>query len=588
MIARLYFKMAFNNFVAEFDSNKLNSKDSNSKSVKEEELEAEIERLREQLKQANFEKVEMTSKYEKLSSICRSQRQEIQELKQAMATRTPSPNKHHASPKVQSSTTPKRGESDWSTPNSEPKPWQAFAKDPKSHQQPLSKANSPQSVRTRNANQKIQVSQASSEFESWGFGADSFTASVAASTQISGPSNEGNSSQHFGGEKTVGSRPATQPAGGLVSSSCYLRSYSGTLLSEPWYLYFAVMLQRDKRQVERVHFGALSVITTLRRLKRAFFWKQRQVCGVEFAAQTTKNITLGSSLLASYDDSSSWKSPSGDFAFGFRRLENQSSFLLAIWYDKIPEKTVVWTANGQNPVLKGSIVELTKDGQFKLNNPQGHVIWKADMNSTEVAYAAMLDTGNLVLANRNCLGELRKFHRHHPTNSSTRNWSSSIFSSNAKVTLDYDGVLVQYAHPKASVNGTWDQSWFPVCAVPDNICTDILGRLGSGACGFNGICIIGLNRRPTCECPPGYSIFDADNKFGGCKLDRVPKCEEIVAVLRDGSCWKKKLPLSSGRMDPSTPGTAFIKVMKPDIVGGDVISSTKEDQESLVLVGSVL
>ncbi|KAJ9158697.1 hypothetical protein P3X46_024258 [Hevea brasiliensis] len=204
---------AFNNFVAEFDSNKLNSKDSNSKSVKEEELEAEIERLREQLKQANFEKVEMTSKYEKLSSICRSQRQEIQELKQAMATRTPSPNKHHASPKVQSSTTPKRGESDWSTPNSEPKPWQAFAKDPKSHQQPLSKANSPQSVRTRNANQKIQVSQASSEFESWGFGADSFTASVAASTQISGPSNEGNSSQHFGGEKTVGSRPATQPAG---------------------------------------------------------------------------------------------------------------------------------------------------------------------------------------------------------------------------------------------------------------------------------------------------------------------------------------------------------------------------------------
>lgn len=98
---------AFNTFVAEFDSNNLNSRVGNNKSVKEEELEAEIERLREQLKQSNIEKVEMTSKYEKLSAICRSQRQDIQELKQAMAARTPSPNKYHASPKIQSSTTPK-------------------------------------------------------------------------------------------------------------------------------------------------------------------------------------------------------------------------------------------------------------------------------------------------------------------------------------------------------------------------------------------------------------------------------------------------------------------------------------------------
>lgn len=84
---------AFNTFVAEFDTNKLSPGGSNSKSGKDEVLEAEVEMLKEQLKQANLEKAEITSKFEKLSTICRSQRQEIQELKQAVAARTPSPNK---------------------------------------------------------------------------------------------------------------------------------------------------------------------------------------------------------------------------------------------------------------------------------------------------------------------------------------------------------------------------------------------------------------------------------------------------------------------------------------------------------------
>ena len=83
----------FNTFVTEFDTNKISSGISNKKTGKEEALEAEIERLKEQLKQSNLEKAEMTYKFEKLSAICRSQRQEIQELKQTFAARTPSPNK---------------------------------------------------------------------------------------------------------------------------------------------------------------------------------------------------------------------------------------------------------------------------------------------------------------------------------------------------------------------------------------------------------------------------------------------------------------------------------------------------------------
>lgn len=101
---------AYNTFVAEFDTRKLSSGGSNDKTKKEEALEAELEKLKGQLKQANLEKAEISSKFEKLSAICRSQRQEIQELKQSLAARTPSPNKdpsrNQISPGVRPSVTP--------------------------------------------------------------------------------------------------------------------------------------------------------------------------------------------------------------------------------------------------------------------------------------------------------------------------------------------------------------------------------------------------------------------------------------------------------------------------------------------------
>ena len=81
---------AFTAFVAEF-GDKLSPQSNSRNLAKEELLQAEIEKLKEQVMQINVEKAEITSKYEKLSAICRSQRQEIHELKQALATRTPSP-----------------------------------------------------------------------------------------------------------------------------------------------------------------------------------------------------------------------------------------------------------------------------------------------------------------------------------------------------------------------------------------------------------------------------------------------------------------------------------------------------------------
>ncbi|KAM1756355.1 hypothetical protein ACFX11_005735 [Malus domestica] len=116
-------------------------------------------------------------------------------------------------------------------------------------------------------------------------------------------------------------------------------------------------------------------------------------------AQTSKNIYLGSSLTALKDDDSSWASPSGEFAFGFREVA-KDGFLLAIWFDEIPNKTIVWAANRDNLVPKGSKVELTVDGEFILNDATGKRIWYTQSAGSGVAYASMLDTGNFVLANR--------------------------------------------------------------------------------------------------------------------------------------------------------------------------------------------
>lgn len=121
-------------------------------------------------------------------------------------------------------------------------------------------------------------------------------------------------------------------------------------------------------------------------------------------AQNYKNITLGSSITSGSADPS-WSSPSGDFAFGFRPIEDHR-FLLAIWFDKVDEKTVVWFPNGDIQIPKGSKVELTTDGQLILNDPQGKMLWSAGQQVSGATYAAMLDSGNFILASRSSADNL--------------------------------------------------------------------------------------------------------------------------------------------------------------------------------------
>ncbi|XP_076943641.1 uncharacterized protein LOC143613952 [Bidens hawaiensis] len=214
-----FFQDGTNAFATEFDINKVNPRMSNVDSGKEEQLEAEVERLKGQLKQVNMEKSELSSKYEKLSAICRSQRQELHDLKQTFASTTPSPTKTatkiQSSPVIQNQSPTQQGLFDDTPPKSEQNSWQAFPEAPPVTTTPLVTTTNSKSVRTRNGHQNnkppVEVAAAAAAAAtSWGFEAESFTAVPTPSSQVnvhlSPP-------QGFGDSKKKESKSSSQPAG---------------------------------------------------------------------------------------------------------------------------------------------------------------------------------------------------------------------------------------------------------------------------------------------------------------------------------------------------------------------------------------
>ncbi|XP_059649450.1 G-type lectin S-receptor-like serine/threonine-protein kinase LECRK3 [Cornus florida] len=432
------------------------------------------------------------------------------------------------------------------------------------------------------------------------------------------------------------------------------------------------------------------------------------------------NVSIGASLSAAAE-ADSWLSQSGDFAFGFKEQGRTNLFLLSIWYDKIPEKTVVWYANKGNTVPRGSKVELTADRGLVLTNPQGDEIWKSDPLVGSVAYGYMNNTGNFVLKDRN-LQELWESFRvptdtmlptqelekgyvlttrktetsfsegrfqlsmldngnlvlrtinlptdypnepyftsgtqddNDASNAGSRfvfnqsgylyvlraNGQKSMISQGGivsatdnylRATLNFDGVFTEYYHPKTS-NG--NESWSVLWSEPENICTAIREFAGSGTCGYNSLCELKTDGRPSCSCPRGYSLLDPSDQFNGCKPNFAQGCEDdheelydlvelsntdwplsdyvllqpfdkeecrnsclrdclcSVSIYRDNNCWKKRMPLSNGRVVRTESSTAFVKVRKdinsspPGPCPPDEKKPGKKYDRTKVVVGSVL
>ncbi|XP_018832270.2 G-type lectin S-receptor-like serine/threonine-protein kinase RLK1 [Juglans regia] len=452
---------------------------------------------------------------------------------------------------------------------------------------------------------------------------------------------------------------------------------------------------------------------------------------ISTVAQSNGNITVGDSLTAAAN-SSSWLSPSGEFAFGFRPHNDRDFFLLSIWFAKIPDKTIVWYANGDKPAPGGSKVALTADRGLVLTDPRGQQLWSSQTIIGTVASGVMTDAGNFVLEDREFNKAWESFNSPTDTLLPTQNlerggvlssrqsetnfskgrfqlrlqqdgnlvlntinlptdyanapyYASGTTSSDDtnpsspgrelvfnesgymfilrendqrfplkqgqqvesssdfyfRATLNFDGVFTQYSHPKApNSNRSWSSHW----SQPENICVSSLVEAGIGVCGYNSICGLKEDQRPMCQCPPGYSLLDPDDRYGSCKPDFIQGCEEdrlgrpgedlytwvdltntdwptsdyvlltpytedrcrqscledcmcAVAIFRLGdTCWKKKLPLSNGRVDSNlNGGKALIKIRKnnstlpvPDPRFDQAPELKKKNQDTLILIGSVL
>ncbi|WVZ87314.1 hypothetical protein U9M48_033970 [Paspalum notatum var. saurae] len=102
-------------------------------------------------------------------------------------------------------------------------------------------------------------------------------------------------------------------------------------------------------------------------------------------------------------------SEGGDFALGFISPTNSSNKLyIGIWYHNIPERTVVWVANRDNPITTPSSsakLAVSNNSELVLSDSQGHTLWMTTTNNIASggagASAVLLNSGNFVLQSPN-------------------------------------------------------------------------------------------------------------------------------------------------------------------------------------------
>ncbi|KAJ8628273.1 hypothetical protein MRB53_021580 [Persea americana] len=93
-----------------------------------------------------------------------------------------------------------------------------------------------------------------------------------------------------------------------------------------------------------------------------------------------------------------------EFVLGFFSPGNSSTNrYVGIWYNKIQDQTIVWTANRENPVRNSSGVLTIKSGNLVLlvgGHNSNIILWSANVSSSTTANnssATLTDSGNLVL-----------------------------------------------------------------------------------------------------------------------------------------------------------------------------------------------
>uniref|UniRef100_A0A0D6QT17 Receptor-like serine/threonine-protein kinase n=1 Tax=Araucaria cunninghamii TaxID=56994 RepID=A0A0D6QT17_ARACU len=113
---------------------------------------------------------------------------------------------------------------------------------------------------------------------------------------------------------------------------------------------------------------------------------------LEGNASETDTMAVGDSLTGTQNLTSG----NGTFRLGFFNLNGTGNWYVGIWYARLPEFTVAWIANRENPIKNNSgTLNLLEDGRLVLSYGQA-IIWST--NVTQKASSAVLtDGGNLVV-----------------------------------------------------------------------------------------------------------------------------------------------------------------------------------------------
>ncbi|XP_030930579.1 G-type lectin S-receptor-like serine/threonine-protein kinase LECRK1 [Quercus lobata] len=294
------------------------------------------------------------------------------------------------------------------------------------------------------------------------------------------------------------------------------------------------------------------------------------------AQQNLSNVIHSGSSLSPNANRTCWVSPSGLFAFGF--YPQNDGFAVGIWLLNQTEKTVIWTANRDDPpVSSNATVELTIDGKLMLRTGKGRE--KSVYNASRPANsAAMLDSGNFVLygTDSNVIWDSFDFPTDTILGGQNLSWGDKLVSSVSisdhssgrySLNMKVDGNLVAYpVNSSDDASAYWpsgtSKSGYPAHLVltrlgvllanssyPDKSGTTIyratldadgifrlyLHQFKSdnsssmlmewsalsnqcevkGFCGLNSYCS-GKGSKADCYCYPGFDFIDTHNKVLGC------------------------------------------------------------------------
>ncbi|KAJ8628123.1 hypothetical protein MRB53_021430 [Persea americana] len=114
----------------------------------------------------------------------------------------------------------------------------------------------------------------------------------------------------------------------------------------------------------------------------------------------TNTLEIGQSIT----DGQTLVSAGENFVLGFFSPGNSSNRYVGVWYYKVPEQTVIWVANGRNPIpnKNSGVLTITRDGSFMiLDSSRGSSYLLAIGSSLKNPSAKILDTGNLVFGETN-------------------------------------------------------------------------------------------------------------------------------------------------------------------------------------------